>query len=99
MDPLDAFFARYPSFDYRPKCSSTEEFYRMCDFFDWDRDDLERAEAHDEFKTALVKQFNTLYGTEVDSIESWRGLSVALGIWPLPENVNEAKKVSLIHFV
>ena len=68
----------------------------MCDSFDWDRDDPERAEAHEEFKEALVKQFNSLYGTEVDSIESWRGLSLALNIVPLPENVKEAKEVSLL---
>ena len=67
----------------------------MCDFFGWDRDNPERAEAHDDFKTALVKQFNSLYGTEVDDIESWRGLSFALNIFPPPENVNQAKHVSL----
>ena len=67
----------------------------MCDFFDWDRDDPERVEAHDGFKTALVQQFNSLYGTEVDDIESWRGLSLALDISPLPENLKEAKEVSL----
>jgi len=67
----------------------------MCDFFDWDRNDPERAEAHDGFKTALVQQFNSLYGTEVDDIESWRGLSLALDIVPLPNNLKEAKEVSL----
>ena len=65
----------------------------MCDFFDWDRDDLGREEAHDDFKTALVQQFNSLFGTEVDDIESWRGICVALGISPLPDDLNEAKKV------
>ena len=91
--PLDTFFAQYPEFDYRQNASSTGEFYRMCDFFDWDRDDPDRQDAHDDFKTALVQQFNSLYGTEVDSLESWQGLSVALDIVPLPDNVSEAKKV------
>ena len=64
----------------------------MCDFFDWDRRDPERAEAHDGFKTALVQQFNSLYGTEVDDMESWRGLSLALDISPLPENLKGMDK-------
>ncbi|KAI9808035.1 MAG: hypothetical protein M1827_007541 [Pycnora praestabilis] len=52
----------------------------------------EREEAHDGYKTALVQQFNSLYGTEVDDIESWRGLSRALDIFPLPNDLNKAKK-------
>jgi len=90
---LDAFFAQYPAFVYDQKSSSSEEFYRLCDFFDWDRDDPEREEAYASFKIALVQQFNSLYGTEVDDIESWRGLSLALDIVPLPDDLREAKKV------
>jgi len=93
-DHLDTFFAQYPSFDYRRTSSSSQEYYRMCKFFGWDRDDLEREEAHDSFKTAMVQQFNSLYGTEVEDIESWRGLSLALNIFPLPDDVGKAKKVS-----
>ena len=60
----------------------------MCDFFD------EREEAHDSFKTAMVQQFNSLYGTEVEDIKSWRVLSLALNVFPLPDDVGKAKKVS-----
>ena len=58
----------------------------MCDLFDRDRDGPEREEAHESFKTAMVQQFNSLYGTEVEDIESWRGLSLALDILPLPDD-------------
>ena len=92
---LDDFFAHFPEFDYHRTSSSTDEFYRMCDFFEWDRDDDAREEAHDAFKTALVQQFNSLYGTDVDDVESWRGLFHALNIFPHPENRKEAKKVSV----
>ncbi len=67
----------------------------MCDFFEWNRDDPEREEAHDNFKTAMVQQFNGLYGTEIDDIESWRGLALAVDIFPPPEEINRAKKVSI----
>lgn len=76
-----------------PIARRTQEFYRMCDHFTWGRKDEERADAHEGFKEALVHQFNGLYGTEVDDIHSWRGLTLALDIFPLPENVAEAKKV------
>ena len=66
----------------------------MCDLFDWDRDNSEREEIHDSFKTALMLQFNSLYGTEVDNLQSWRELSLALEIFPLPENLEKAKKVN-----
>ena len=91
-DPLGAFFASFPKFDYHRTAECTQEFYRMCDFFDWHREDSDRQDAHKAFKTALVKQFNALYGTEVDDIESWRGLCRALNIFPLPEKAGEARK-------
>ena len=53
----------------------------MCDFFDWDREDPERKEAHDSFKTALVLEFNSIYGTELDNMESWRNYTL-LWTWP-----------------
>lgn len=65
----------------------------MCDTFDWNREDPERQQAHDDFKIALVQQFNTLYGTEVEDIHAWRGLCLALEIFPLPEDVNKSKEV------
>ena len=92
-DHLTEFFAQYPRFNYNPTSPSSQEFYRMCNFFRWDREDPEREAAHDGFKTALVRQFNSLYGTEVDDIESWRGLSLALEIYPLPDDLKKAKKV------
>lgn len=71
-----------------------------CAFFlDWERDDPEREEAHEEFKTALVHEFSNMYGTEVDSIKSWRGLCLALEIVPLPDRINEAKKVCVIDVI
>ena len=65
----------------------------MCRFFGCKRSDPERAGSHDNFKMALVQQFNSLYETKVDDIQSRSGLSRALGIFPLPDDVKEAKKV------
>jgi len=67
----------------------------MCDHFDWDRHDPERADAHDDFKTALVQQFNTLYGTEVDDIATWRGLCLALDVFPVPDDLDDVREVCI----
>ena len=77
---LDAFFAQYPAFHYNQGSSTSLEYYRMCNSFGWDHDDPEREEIHESFKTAMVQQFNSLYGTKFDDIESWRGESLALDI-------------------
>lgn len=65
----------------------------MCDFFGWDRDDEERNIAHPDFKIALVHQLNNLYGTDVDDIEPWQKLCLALDIIPLPQGINKCRKV------
>ncbi|MCJ1377447.1 hypothetical protein MMC17_000542 [Xylographa soralifera] len=88
---LDAFFADYPSFRYNRKAPLVQEFYRMCDQFGWDSDDEEKKEASFAFKTAMVHQFNTLYGTDVNDIESWRKLCLALDITP-PEGLQACRK-------
>jgi hypothetical protein len=70
-----------------------EEFYRMCDFFAWDKDDEQCKEARRAFKDAMVIQFNSLYGTDVANIENWHKLCVALYIEPLPDTVHHCKEV------
>ncbi|OAL46897.1 hypothetical protein IQ07DRAFT_614109 [Pyrenochaeta sp. DS3sAY3a] len=91
-DAISNFFAQYPSFAYDEENGVAEEFYRMCDFFDWDRDDEERREAREEFKDALVIRFNSLYGTDVNDLENWHKLCVAVCIEPLPATILECKK-------
>lgn len=68
------------------------EFYRMCDEFGWERGDEDREEAHGLLKDALTKQFNTMYGTEEDSMDSWQKLCRALNITPMPETLHACRK-------
>ncbi|KAF2129715.1 hypothetical protein P153DRAFT_422521 [Dothidotthia symphoricarpi CBS 119687] len=97
-DAISAFFARYPGFAYDDEQGVAEEFYRMCDFFAWNRDDDERHEARQAFKDALVIQFNSLYGTDVSDIENWHKLCIAVFIEPLPVTIPECKKeIEKIH--
>ena len=92
---MEDFFALYSDFDYNPLASSSKEFYRLCDFHEWDRNDPERKEAHQKFKAALADDFNHQYGTDVNDLTSWRGLCVALDIVPSPDNIAEAKQARI----
>ncbi|KAF2441936.1 hypothetical protein P171DRAFT_82746 [Karstenula rhodostoma CBS 690.94] len=98
VDAISKFFSRYPSFAYDEERGVAEEFYRMCDFFAWDRDDEERDEARQAFKDALVIRFNSLYGTNVADLENWHKLCIAVCIEPLPATISECKaRIKDIH--
>ncbi|KAJ8692426.1 hypothetical protein PTI98_009738 [Pleurotus ostreatus] len=85
------FFDDYPGFDYDPGNSAILEFYRLCDFCGWDREDPDRKEAHQAFKDALVQEFNDIYGTDENDIDSWHKICTVLDIDPLPDTLQEAR--------
>jgi hypothetical protein len=64
----------------------------MCYFFEWDRDDAE--DAREDFKAAMVKQFNDIYGTDPDNLESWQKLCHVLNIEPIPTHLAACREVS-----
>jgi hypothetical protein len=93
LNAISKFFSQYPTFAYNEERGVAEEFYRMCDFFDWDRDDEERGEARQAFKDAMVIRFNSLYGTDINDLENWHKLCIAVCIEPLPATIPECKEV------
>ena len=96
---IDGFFATFPTFPYRHHESSTIEFYRICNFFRWQQENPLRKQAHEAFKAALVRQFNNEYGTNINDLEAWRRLYVALEIPALPSSVKAAQEVWLFPLV
>jgi len=71
------------------------EFYRLSDQYHWDRDDLEKKEAREHLAVAMAKQFNDIYGTDVNDVNSWRKLCQVLAIDPIPEGLKACRKVVL----
>lgn len=67
----------------------------MCDDFEWDSDDYEMREARRTFKSAMVQQFNNLYGTDEEDLNSWQNLCHILNIKPVPEGLKECREVSI----
>ena len=85
-----------------------EEFYRMCDLFGWKRtstkkevgcretDDADRKFriARQAFNDAMAKQFNSIYGTDLNDISAWKNLCRVLRIIPIPKGLEECQEVS-----
>ncbi|OJA12927.1 hypothetical protein AZE42_09298 [Rhizopogon vesiculosus] len=90
--PLDKFFAKYPEFDYNSSASASREFYRMCNKFGWGKEDDERQCAHNDFKDALVQQFNHIYGTDADDLASWNTLCQIVRVSPIPDTLKSCRK-------
>ncbi|KAJ8516570.1 hypothetical protein ONZ45_g6120 [Pleurotus djamor] len=89
------FFSGYPEFPYNPNASVTDEFWRMCDYFNWKKDDPERQEAHEALKEALVLTFNEKYGTDENDVEAWKKLCRELRFNPIPDTLKACKEAVL----
>ncbi|KAF2008253.1 hypothetical protein BU24DRAFT_429504 [Aaosphaeria arxii CBS 175.79] len=92
LEAISKFFSHYPKFAYEEERGVAEEFYRMCDFFHWDRDHKDRDKARSAFKDAMVIRFNSLYGIDVADLENWHKLCIAVCIEPLPATISECKE-------
>ncbi|TEB28863.1 hypothetical protein FA13DRAFT_1735374 [Coprinellus micaceus] len=90
--PLETFFAQYaPQFQYDPLQAATEEFRRLVEVRGWGGRRMHMA--RDQFKDALVQQFNASFGRDENSLTGWQALCEVIGIEPIPERVSEAKKI------
>jgi len=99
---LNDFFEQYPDFDYDPSMPANSEWYRLCDHMNWGKKgkktNPERESAYEDFKDALVHQFNTNYGTDEESLDAWQELCERLGVFPIPDTLKEAReKVKATH--
>ncbi|KAF3049265.1 hypothetical protein E8E11_010136 [Didymella keratinophila] len=90
---ITAFFSMYPKFVYNDKWGVAEEFYRVCDYLAWKRDDEAREEALYAFKDAMIIRFNGLYGTDITNIKSWHRRCVAVRIKSLPATIVKCKEI------
>ncbi|KAH9853747.1 hypothetical protein C2E23DRAFT_93232 [Lenzites betulinus] len=99
--PIRTFFANYPEFDFNPDAPFFEEFKRLQKTLDQG----EKETARDDMRSAMVRQFNDMYGTNVDDLESWQLLCTALGMNPVPKDIKtcqrqvKATHVNLVDFI
>ena len=90
---IDKFFSTFPEFNYDNTAPFTKEFYRMCNFFNWSRENPYRNAAREEFRAAMVQEFNSLYGSDVDDLSSWQVLCRVVRINPVPDDIQICRKV------
>ncbi|EJD50532.1 hypothetical protein AURDEDRAFT_182442 [Auricularia subglabra TFB-10046 SS5] len=94
LEDVADFFAEYPSFDYNPRKDVMKEFQRLCRHRGLDPDDKEDRDVRcmrGKLKTAMVRQFNDIYGTDDDNLEAWQSLCRRVDI-PVPDTVEECEE-------
>ena len=87
------FFAQYPKFSYDPSNGVMQEFWRLCNNNGWKKNDRMREDARDALRDAIAQQFNAIYGTDLDSIDSWHTLCNVVGIDPTPDTPEKCRTV------
>jgi hypothetical protein len=92
--PLKRFFSQYSKFQYQPRNSPINEFKRLCKEYQWEQAKAEEKAAHHEFKLAMIKEFNSLYGSNEKNINNWYKLCHVLRIDPVPNAIKECRAVS-----
>ncbi|KAI0637823.1 hypothetical protein C8Q77DRAFT_393144 [Trametes polyzona] len=101
--PIRDFFDSYPEFDYDHTAPFHGEYLRMGKELHWNRE--EREAARDALRHAMVQQFNNVYGTNAEDLESWQLLCNALGMDPVPDKLKACRRkvrathVNLVDFI
>ncbi|KAG5651216.1 hypothetical protein H0H81_009465, partial [Sphagnurus paluster] len=77
-------------FVYDPTEPAWDEFYRLSDMLEWDRD--MKSIQRNVFKDALVQAFNAIYGTDENDMASWQNLCSVLHVTPMPEGLTACRE-------
>ena len=93
LRPIAAFFAQWPQFAYDETTAPTREFGRLARAQQWS--DEARDQYREDFQTAMVHQFNQVYGTDENDIGAWQALCARLGVEEVPETLAECRKACL----
>ena len=67
------------------------QFYRLAQREGWSKDEFR--EQKEAIQTALVLQFNEIYGESENELQNWQQLCEAMDIEPMPKSVKQCKKV------
>lgn len=72
------------------------EFYRMCEYFEWQSSAPAMLQARNEIKDALTQQFNTIYGTNENDLSAWQNLCRVLELSDIPDDLFRCRQVSVL---
>ena len=83
--PLATFFSSYTNFAHNPEAPSGLEFQSLRKKQGWKRGDVIGEAAWEDFRSALVLEFNARFGTDPHDLLAWQTLCAIVGI----ENVDK----------
>ncbi len=94
--PLETFFSSYDGFAYNSETPSGLEYQRLRRQFGWRRGDEGGELAWQNFRAALVLEFNARLGTDASDLLAWQTLCATVGIEEArsAKDCNECEKVS-----
>ncbi|KAF5850170.1 hypothetical protein GGP41_002411 [Bipolaris sorokiniana] len=78
--PLETFFSSYTDFAFNSEAPSALEFQRLRREQRWKRGDAVGEAAWQDFRSALVLEFNARFGTESKDLLAWQTLCAIVGI-------------------
>ncbi|CAE6444627.1 unnamed protein product [Rhizoctonia solani] len=90
---LEAFFAKYPGFEYDPTKPCMSEFKRLTEWAGWEKGSDEFKEARKGMNEALTDQFNAIYGKDPNDIAALRNLCSVLELAEIPTERSACKKL------
>lgn len=92
QEKIEAYFARFPAFDYSDSQEIMSQFMTLSQSQNWKKE--ERLEERASLQRAVVRQFNEIYGEDEASLEGWQELCRTMRIDPIPESVDECREVT-----
>lgn len=78
--PLETFFSSYNNFAYNPEAPSGSEYQRLRQEQGWKHGDAVGEVAWQDFRSALVLEFNARFGTSSNDLLVWQTLCGIVGI-------------------
>jgi len=93
MEPLEAFFRQYAWFKYKRNESAEEQFNRLRKGAGWKKGSSESDKAWEDYRTALVRQFNTSFSSDDNDLDAWHALLRHIGITKLPGTAKGCKEL------
>ncbi|KAI0089524.1 hypothetical protein BDY19DRAFT_108672 [Irpex rosettiformis] len=88
---IKKFFSRFPEFQYNRSEDTMAQFKRLALEKDWPRKEYKKEKK--ALKTALVLQFNHIYGESEKEMKGWRALCRAMGADPIPKTPIECMRL------
>lgn len=92
LTPIQAFFAQYPTFSYDPHKETMPQFHSMAGQLGWVV--KMRRNSLSEMRGVLVRQFDMMYGGNVNDLRDWKRLcEVVSRREKVPNDIDACKEV------